>query len=70
MVWRGESGWVDGAGMDMDKCMAINAFMRVCKWRVCRGGCVGKEVGVVCYRCECGGGVQILTAGFQIHHSS
>ena len=44
--------------MDMDKCMGINAFMRVCKWRVCRGGCVGEEVGVVCYRCECGEGVQ------------
>ena len=30
--------------MDTDKCMGINAFMRVCKWRVCRGGCVGEGV--------------------------
>ena len=27
-------------------------------WRVCSGGCVEKDVGVVCYRCECGGGVK------------
>ena len=37
-----------------------------------RGRCVEEDVGVVCYRCECGGGVQkcVLTVGFQIHRSS